>query len=110
MYYVIQLFLPPSPLYPRLFAPVPPSVLRGGTVGALWTLLDNYSPAVTARDVDTQQELREQSAFLDAVVSTRVMAAAEDFLRGKGAATDTWPMLASTACSLHTDTWPGGRC
>ena len=58
--------------------------LEGPTISALYGLLDNYDPSVTARESDSSQELQEQEAFLSAVVATPVMTRTEEFLTEKG--------------------------
>ncbi|XP_054261903.1 endoribonuclease CG2145-like [Macrosteles quadrilineatus] len=70
-------------------APLPllelkPSVLKVATVARLMALYDNYDPDTTHSEVITNAERKEESDFLDAVLSTPIWAYTNSFLKSKG--------------------------
>lgn len=65
----------------RLFkSPIPNDVLRRPTYSKLLALFDNYEAAVNITETVTNEELAEESAFLDAVLDTAVMQETHRFL------------------------------
>ncbi|XP_076067579.1 uridylate-specific endoribonuclease A-like isoform X2 [Oratosquilla oratoria] len=70
------------------FTNVEPAALQGPTVSAMYKLLDNYIPSVTVSESVTSSEMKEQTAFLNAVMNTEVMKETEAFLKRKGLVND----------------------
>ncbi|XP_022204350.2 poly(U)-specific endoribonuclease homolog [Nilaparvata lugens] len=58
--------------------------LENPTVKALMALFDNYDPDVTHPEVVTHIEKLEESAFINAVMKTKVMQSTYEFLTEKG--------------------------
>jgi len=69
-----------------LFSNIPSDAFSGPTVKSLMALYDNYVADVSVNEVVTDEERREDDAFLDAVMDTSVMKQAHQFLVSKGRA------------------------
>jgi hypothetical protein len=63
---------------------IPARVLQGTTIAKMKHLYDNYEPDAALPEVVTAYERDEDKAFLDAVMTTQVMAKTKKFLAEKG--------------------------
>lgn len=68
----------------RLFDDADRQVFSRPTYKALIDLFDNYEGDTSVKETVTQAELAENDAFLDAVLATKVMQDAHQFLVKKG--------------------------
>lgn len=74
-----------------LFRHVNPEVFQRPTYKAFLLLLDNYTSETGVAEVVTEEERRETWAFLDAVMATKVMQYAHEYVvhKGRGAREET---------------------
>jgi len=81
IYFNLGIYFTVSENYFRLLSI--PRALQGTTTTKLKQLFDNYEPDTGRAEVVTAYERDEDNAFLDAVMSTQVMAKTKKFLTDK---------------------------
>ena len=67
-----------------LFQDIEEELFEVPTVAKLLALHDNYEPCVSEEEDVTREEIQEEWDFLDAVIDTKVMEIAREFMVGKG--------------------------
>ena len=67
-----------------LFTFVNPEVLKRPTYKAFISLLDNYQSCTGKAEVVTPEEMKENWAFIEAIMGTKVMKKVHEFLASKG--------------------------
>ena len=70
-----------------LFASVDPAVESLPTFAAFTALFDNYSPSPSQVEEQTEEELAEETRFLEEVAATEVMRTTYQFLVDRGEVT-----------------------